>query len=105
MAKNDSVDEGALSQENSSEELALRDRDAPLTHRGASEYQTSDLSLFHFGSTLVTSGQFWIVDQRACSLFIASELFRARSHLSDQSFICFLVKCSITGWSAMCESC
>ena len=32
-AKNDSEDRGALSQEKSSEELAPRDRDAPLTHR------------------------------------------------------------------------
>lgn len=49
MAKNDSEDQGALSQENSSEELDPRD--APLTHQGPSEYITSDLSLI-----LVTPG-------------------------------------------------
>lgn len=44
MAKNDSEDQGALSQENSSEELDPREQDAPLTHRGPSEYSTSDIS-------------------------------------------------------------
>ncbi|CAK6957347.1 Hypothetical predicted protein [Scomber scombrus] len=92
---NDSEDQGALSQENSSEELAVRDRDAPLTHRGASEYNSSNLRVFGFGfhfADILT-----VLDSSASlSLFNASELFPSRSHLSDQSFIGFLVKCSIT---------
>lgn len=58
MAKNDSDDQDALSRENSSEDLAPRDRDAPLTRQGPSEYNTLDIPLSYSGATLVTSGAF-----------------------------------------------
>jgi len=66
FAKNDSEDPGVLSQENSSEELASRDRDARLTHRGASEYNASPpLSFwFYFGDIW----QFWTVQRARPSL-------------------------------------
>lgn len=47
LAKNDREDQGALSQENSSEELSLRNRDALLTHRGGEWVQCiRSLSLY-----------------------------------------------------------
>lgn len=101
LAKNDSEDQGALSQENSSEKLAVRDRDAPLRHRGRVSTTYLVSVDFIFASTLATSGQFWIVS------LLTSDL--CRSHYSIPPVWSMihgrLCKARITASSPTCETC